>query len=85
MRKYLVGKKNIIGKERRRGLRGSRVRFRGEVMLQITEIRAKSCMGKVFTSILNDRLQQFSESNHIIQETQTGFRQGYSTLEHIFV
>ena len=44
-----------------------------------------SCMGKLFTSILNDRLRQYSEANQIINETQAGFRQQYSTLDHIFL
>lgn len=44
-----------------------------------------SCLGKLFTSILNDRLTQFSDRHNIIKETQAGFRQGYSTLDHIFL
>ena len=44
-----------------------------------------SCMGKLFTSILNDRLNEYSNNISIINETQAGFRQGYSTLDHIFL
>ena len=44
-----------------------------------------SCLGKLFTSILNHRLTEFCEKNLILKETQTGFRKGYSTLDHIFV
>ena len=44
-----------------------------------------SCLGKLFTSIINDRLTQFSNRYDIVQETQAGFRQGYSTLDHIFL
>ncbi len=44
-----------------------------------------SCMGKLFTSILNERLYKFCEYNKILKEIQAGFRKGYSTLDHIFV
>lgn len=44
-----------------------------------------SCMGKLFTSILNERLNNFSNAMNIINETQAGFRQGYCTLDHIFL
>ncbi len=43
------------------------------------------CMGKMFTSILNDRLNQYSEANCLINETLAGFRQEYSTLYHMFL
>ena len=44
-----------------------------------------SCFGQLFTSILNLRLQQFLESNNIMEENQACFRAGYSTIDHIFV
>ena len=44
-----------------------------------------NCMGKLFTSILNDRLKQYFEANHLIDETQAGFKQEYSTLDHIYL
>ena len=44
-----------------------------------------SCVGKLFTSILNDRLSEFIESNKILSENQAGFRKYHSTLDHIFV
>ena len=43
-----------------------------------------SCLGKLFTSILNCRLQKFAEHFHLISENQTGFRKQYSTVDHIF-
>ena len=43
-----------------------------------------SCLGKLFTSILNVRLSKFCETNNVIGEMQAGFRQGYSTMDHIF-
>ena len=44
-----------------------------------------SCLSKVFTSIINNRLTHFLESNYKLSETQTGFRSGYSTIDNIFV
>ena len=44
-----------------------------------------SCLGKLFTSILNTRLNIFSNKLGIISENQTGFRNGYSTQDIIFV
>ena len=44
-----------------------------------------SCFGKLFTSVLNSRLENFLEQNDIINENQAGFRAGYLTTGHIFV
>ncbi len=44
-----------------------------------------SRLGKLFTSILNERLTEYSNTFNIINETQAGFRQEYSTLDHKFV
>ena len=43
-----------------------------------------SCLGKLFTSIINDRITKFVENNNILSEVQAGFRKGYSTTEQIF-
>ena len=43
-----------------------------------------SCMGKLFTAVLNTRIKQFCEDFEILKENQTGFRSGYSTTENIF-
>ena len=43
-----------------------------------------SCMGKLFTAILNVRLCNYLEENSILEENQAGFRQNYSTTDHIF-
>ncbi len=43
-----------------------------------------SCVGKLFTVLLNSRLSQYLESNRLLGEEQAGFRPGYSTLDHIF-
>ena len=41
-----------------------------------------SCLAKLFTTILNNRLKSYLEN--ILLENQAGFREGYSTLDHIF-
>jgi hypothetical protein len=43
-----------------------------------------SCMSKVFTSILNERLRQFLEKNNKLGQEQAGYRAGYSTVDHIY-
>ena len=43
-----------------------------------------SCLGKVFTGLLNKRLSDFLEQNGVLNENQAGFRSGYSTVDHIF-
>ena len=44
-----------------------------------------SCIGKLFTSILNNRLSEFCAVFNVISENQAGFRKGHSTIDHIFV
>ena len=43
-----------------------------------------SVVGKCYTSVLNRRLYDWVEQNEIIDESQAGFRKGYSTTDHIF-
>lgn len=43
-----------------------------------------SCLGKIFTAILNERMSTFLERNNILKENQAGFRANYSTTDHIF-
>ena len=43
-----------------------------------------SCLGKLFTSIINKRLTAFINSKQIMSEAQAGFRKGYSTTDQIF-
>ena len=44
-----------------------------------------SCMGKLFASILNNRLTKFLDENKAIGEEQLGFRQNYSTIGGIYI
>ena len=43
-----------------------------------------SCFSKLFTSVLNNRLTTFIDTNEILQENQAGFRKAYSTTDRIF-
>lgn len=43
-----------------------------------------SCLGKLFTSILNKRLNSYSDEFDILKENQSGFREQYSTLDNIY-
>ena len=43
-----------------------------------------SCLRKLFTSILNNRLSKYIDENNILSENQSGFRKDYSTLDNIF-
>ena len=44
-----------------------------------------SCLGKLFTAVLNERLTSYLEDNNMIGDEQAGFCNGHSTLDHIFV
>ena len=44
-----------------------------------------SCLGKLFTSILNSRLLKWDSENNAITDAQFGFKQGFSTVDAIFV
>ena len=44
-----------------------------------------SCVAKLFTACINARLTNYIESTGQLGEEQAGFREGYSTLDHIFV
>ena len=48
------------------------------------QITLLSCMGKLFTCIINNRFKPFSESQDKITQCQAGFRKGFSTIDHIF-
>lgn len=43
-----------------------------------------SICGKIFTKILNNRLVQWANANGQYHEEQAGYREGYSTIDHIF-
>lgn len=44
-----------------------------------------SCFSKVFTTILNKRIEAFCKSNDTISDAQFGFRKGCSTVDAIYI
>ena len=44
-----------------------------------------SCLGKLFTLILNTRLNKYADKTNLIHETQAGFRKQHSTTDNIFI
>ena len=43
-----------------------------------------SCLNKLFTAVLNERLTEYLDENVMLSENQAGFRKTYSTSDHIF-
>ena len=43
-----------------------------------------SCIGKLFTAALNERLTSYIDASGSIGDEQAGFRHGFSTIDHIF-
>lgn len=44
-----------------------------------------SCLGKPFTSIINNRMTSYAEKYEAISYSQSGFRKGYSTIDNLCV
>lgn len=44
-----------------------------------------SCLGKVYNSILNTRLEKFVDSNKILPDNQIGFKKKSRTSDHMFI
>ena len=44
-----------------------------------------SCLGKLFTAIINARLTIYIEENDLLNKNQAGFRKGHSTIDNIFI
>jgi hypothetical protein len=50
--------------------------YRGISLLNIS--------GKIYSSILNKRMTEWVEANEILNDSQAGFRKGYSAVDHMF-
>ena len=48
-------------------------------------ITITSCVGKLFTSVINQRIIKFVEKQRIVSHHQVGFRKSYQTADHIFI
>ena len=44
-----------------------------------------SCLSKLFTTVLNQRIVSFCENNNVISDAQFGFRKGLSTVDAVFI
>lgn len=44
-----------------------------------------SCLGKLFTRIINNRLNEYSDAIKLISNNQAGFRKKHSTMDNIFI
>ena len=54
------------------------------VPLNYLGISLLSVVGKLFASVLNNRLLGYLENNHLLAEEQNGFRQKRSCEDHVF-
>ena len=55
------------------------------VQLNYRGISLTSCIYKLYSSVINNRLSSYCECNKLIDEEQNGFRPGRSCLDHVFV
>ena len=44
-----------------------------------------SCLGKLFTAVLNARLKKYNAKEGIIGEERIGFKESYSTIDGAFI
>ena len=44
-----------------------------------------SCLGKVFTKILQSRISNYLEDNELLSDNQAGFRKNYRTTDQIYI
>lgn len=44
-----------------------------------------SCLGKLFTKLINSRLTDWAEKQFVLVEAQAGFRANMSTIDDVFV
>ena len=48
-------------------------------------ITITSCVGKLFTSVINQRIIKFVEKQRIVSHHQKGLKKSYRTADHIFI
>ena len=44
-----------------------------------------SCVGKLFTQIISNRLTKYAEEYNLLNDCQASFRKGYSTTDNLFI
>ena len=60
-----------------KGLPSDPGKYRGITLL--------SCLGKLFTAILNGRINHYMNDSGLLGHEQAGFRAGHSTMDHVFL
>ena len=55
------------------------------VQLNYRGISLLSCICKLYSSVINNRLSSYCDCNKLIEEEQNGFRPSRSCLDHVFV
>ena len=55
------------------------------IPLNYRGISILSCVGKVFSGIINTRVVKYCEENNVFEDEQNGFRKNRSCEDHIFV
>jgi hypothetical protein len=48
-------------------------------------ISISSCVGKLFTSLLQKRISDFLETNGLLSDNQGGFRKNYRIVDKVFI
>ena len=48
-------------------------------------ISVSSCLGELFTLIMNERLIKFLDNKKVLSDCQIGFKRNYRTPDHIFI
>ena len=48
-------------------------------------ITINSCLSKLFSQLMNERLTKYINQNDLIQPNQIGFKKDYRTSDHVFV
>ena len=71
---WLIG--NIIPIYKNKGDSNGPKKFRPIIIV--------SCLDKLFTAVLTERLNKYSGNFLILNENQCGFRQGFYTMDYIF-
>jgi hypothetical protein len=48
-------------------------------------ISISSCVGKLFTSLLQNRISDFLKTNGLLSDNQGGFRKNYRAVDQVFI
>ena len=83
---YILEKKKAFQNNGRKG--SSSPFIKREIQTNLATNRAitlVSCLGKLYTSIVNEGLKKWELQNDVITDAQFGFKADYSTIDAIFI